>query len=285
MSLVDLHVHSTHSADGLSSIAEYSRDARALDLVELGFCEHADFDPRDRSYDTLDLQRYDEEMAAARATISGVRLRQGVEITYQAGLESQIRAWLADRTWDYVIASVHLVDYVDGWAMVSESMAVKAYFAAHSLREAYEPYFEELWRAARSGLGDVLGHLDLVKRFGVTKYGPFDPTAFADEIRSVLQAVIGAGMGLEINTSGWRQVPGEPYPSLTILRWYRELGGEILTIGSDAHHVNQLGNGCAEALNLACEAGFRAITTFEARQPHWLAAQELLRSNREDKAF
>lgn len=78
------------------------------------------------------------------------------------------------------------------------------------------------------------------------------------------------GVGLEINTSGLRQAPGETYPGLEILRWYKELGGQILTVGSDAHTVEDLGIGVANALDLAREAGFEAITLFEKREPRQL---------------
>lgn len=273
--MIDLHVHSTCSADGRTSIAEYARRAQELGLAEVGLCEHVDFDPRDRAYDYLNLTRYDREMAAARATAPQIRLRQGVEITYQACLEAEIRAWLAGRRWDYVIASVHLVDYDDGWALISEPSAMEAYFGRHSQRQAYLPYFEELLRAARSSLGDVLGHFDLVKRYGVERYGRFEPEAFADEIRAVLRAAVEAGVGLEINTSGLRQAPGEPYPGLTVLRWYHEMGGEILTIGSDAHRVEHLAAGVGEALELAWAAGFKAVAVFEARAPRWIPIEDL----------
>lgn len=270
MTLVDLHVHSTCSADGVSSPADHARRALALELAEVGFCEHVDFDPRDQGYGFLDPARYDREMAVAQEMVPGVRLRQGVEITYQAGREQEIRTWLAGSTWDYVVASVHLVDYVDGWAIVSEPGAMGAYFTTHSRRQAYAPYFEELLRAAQSGLGDVLGHLDLIKRYGASRYGPFEPDAFEDEIRAVLCAAVESGTGLELNTSGLRQAPGEPYPTLEVLRWYRQLGGEILTVGSDAHHVGDLGTGIAEALEMARAEGFRAISTFEQRQIRWI---------------
>jgi histidinol-phosphatase (PHP family) len=259
----DLHVHSTRSADGASSIADYARQATCLGLAEVGFCEHADFDARDRSYGTLDLARYDRELAEARALVPGVRLRQGVEITYQASLSAQIAAWLAARRWDYVVASVHLVDYADGWSIISEPAATAAYFRGHSQRQAYQPYFEEVLRAVQSGLGNVLGHLDLVKRHGTGVYGPLDPAAFEEEIRSVLWAMVERDMALEVNTSGLRQAPGEPYPALTVLRWYREMGGELLTLGSDAHHAGDLGAGLVEGAALARTAGFEAVVTFD----------------------
>lgn len=268
--LLDLHVHSNCSVDGGSSILEYGRQAEGLGLAEIGFCEHVDLDPRDQGFDCLNLAQYDQEMAAARSAIHGVRLRQGVEITYQAGLESRIASWLTRHVWDYVVASVHLVDYDDGWVLVSESGSVDAYFATHSQDEVYGPYFEELLRAAQSGLGDLLGHLDLVKRYGVDQYGPFLPSIFEEEIRAILQAAIATGTGLELNTSGWRQAPGECYPALTVLRWYRELGGEVVTVGSDAHHRRQLATGIVEALDLIRVAGFQAIATFEERRLSWL---------------
>ena len=267
---VDLHVHSTCSGDGASSIAEYARRAAALGCAEVGFCEHVDFDPRDQDYGYLDTSDYARQVAHARALAPGIQLRQGVEVAYQACLEDEIRTWLAVQTWDYVVASVHLVDYADGWAIVSEPVSTDVYFANHSQRQAFLPYFEELLRAAQSGLGDLLGHLDLIKRYGVAHYGPFQPTAFEEEIRAVLRKMIEQGMGLEINTSGLRQNPREPYPALTVLRWYRELGGEILTAGSDAHHADDLGAGISQALDLAQEAGFRALATFEQRRVHWI---------------
>ncbi len=268
--LVDLHVHSTCSADGISSIGEYARRALSLQMAEVGFCEHVDLDPRDRSYGFLDLARYDREIATARDGTPGLQLRQGIEITYQSNLEEELASWLARRTWDYVVVSVHLVDYADGWAMISEPGAMGAYFADHSERQAYGPYFAELLRAAQSRLGDLLGHLDLVKRYGARHYGSLDPVTFEPEIRAILRAAAQNGMGLEVNTSGLRQSPGEPYPALTVLRWFRELGGEIITVGSDAHQVDDLGRGITQALAMAREAGFRAIATFEEGQVRWI---------------
>jgi histidinol-phosphatase (PHP family) len=275
---IDLHVHSTYSVDGVSSIGELARLAADLGLHEVGFCEHADFDPRDIGHNHLDLVSYDQAIATARSTVPRLRLRQGVEITYQSSREQEIQTWLAGHTWDYVVAAVHLVDYEDGWAIVSEPGAMAAYFQTHEQRQAYTPYFEELYRAAKSGLGDLLGHLDLIKRYGVRHYGAFEPTCFEDEIRAVLSTAIDEGTGLEINTSGLRQAPGEPYPGLRILRWYRELGGEILTVGSDAHGIKDLGSGVREAVALAQQAGFRAMATFEQRRIQWIDLDVLVRA-------
>jgi histidinol-phosphatase (PHP family) len=256
---IDLHVHSTCSGDGVSTIAEHARRAADLGLRAVGFCEHADFDPRDRSYRTLDLD-------AARLLAPGVDLAQGVEITYQASREAEIGAWLDERPWDYVVVSVHLVDYADGWTMVSEARAIPDYYSTHTQRESYRPYFEELWRAVRSGLGNVLGHFDLVKRYGAAHYGAFDPADLEQEIRAVLHVAAATGMALEINTSGLRQAPGETYPGLQVLHWFRQEGGRLVTIGSDAHQAADLAAGTGQALELARAAGLAVVTSFHHRQ-------------------
>jgi histidinol-phosphatase (PHP family) len=165
---------------------------------------------------------------------------------------------------------VHLVEDGREWAMVSEEGRCERYFARRSVREAYQPYFAEARRAVESGLFDLIGHLDLAKRYGVRYYGPFDLSLFAAEIREILKLAVERGVGLEINTSGLRQAPHETYPGLEVLRWYRELGGQVLTIGSDAHSVKDLGKGIAEAFGLAREAGFEAVTLFEKREPRRL---------------
>jgi histidinol-phosphatase (PHP family) len=266
---VDLHIHSTCSVDGRSTISEYAQQAKRLGMLEVGFCEHVDFDPRDHDCGFLNTESYDRELALAREVVPDLSLRQGVEVSCQQSRQDEIRAWLRTHPWDYVMLSVHLVDYADGWAIVSVPSSSKEYFSTHSIREAFEPYFEELLFAAGSGLGDILGHFDLIKRYGSACYGPFDPLPFKDQIHGILEKAVENGVGLEINTSGWRQAPGESYPGRDILRWYRGLGGEILTVGSDAHHALDLGAGSNLALTLARETGFRAICSFANRQIRW----------------
>jgi histidinol-phosphatase (PHP family) len=170
---------------------------------------------------------------------------------------------------------VHLVEDGQEWAMISEEGKCEGYFAQRSVCEAYQPYFAEVRRAVESGLFDLIGHFDIAKRYGVRCYGPFDLSLFAAEVRESLELAVERGVGLEINTSGLRQAPHETYPGLEVLRWYRELGGRILTIGSDAHLVKDLGKGISDALDLAREAGFEAITLFEKREPRQLRITDL----------
>ena len=273
--LVDYHLHSTCSVDGFSSIADYCQRASELGFVEIGFCEHADFDPRDWGYDYFDYPAFRRQIETQRERFGrSLSVRAAVEVTYQASKEQEIALFLADKRLDYVIGSVHLVEdaasLTADWAMISEAEGCKHYFEQRTVQAAYRPYFAELRRAAASGLFDVIGHFDLVKRYGVSYYGPFDPAAFAYGIHDILKLMVDKGVGLEINTSGLRQPPRETFPGLAVLKRYRQLGGEILTVGSDAHSAADLGRGIAQAVALARQAGFRAVALFDERRLRWL---------------
>jgi histidinol-phosphatase (PHP family) len=121
---------------------------------------------------------------------------------------------------------------------------------------------------------DVLGHLDLVKR-DARKFGkPYDgPGPYADMIRTALRAIVERGKGIEINTSPLRKGLTEPCPSLDILRWYRELGGEVLTLGSDAHTPDAIGADFEPVLEMAQAAGFARLARFERRQLTWMSTE------------
>lgn len=294
---VDYHLHSTCSEDAFSSIADYCQRASELGFAEIGFCEHADFDPRDRSYGCFDYAAFRGQIETQRERSGhNLAVRAAVEVTYQASREQEIARFLADKRLDYVVGSVHLVEDVAtltaaltkdaaaltasltkdaasltaDWAMISERDRCRRYFEERTVQAAYRPYFAELRRAVASGLFDLIGHFDLVKRYGVNYYGPFDPAAFADQIHDILELAVDRGVGLEINTSGLRQPPRETFPGLAILRRYRQLGGEILTVGSDAHSTADLGRGIPQAVALARQAGFRAIALFERGELRWM---------------
>lgn len=269
--MLDYHLHSTCSVDGISTIAQYCRCAAEQKFIEIGFCEHADFDPRDRGCGFFDYTFFRRQIEAQRERYGdSLAIRAAVEVTYQASLEKEIRAFLEGKELDYVVGSVHLVEDEQGWAIVSEEGRCERYFTGRSVHEAYQPYLGEMRRAVESDLFDLIGHLDLAKRYGVRYYGPFAPSLFAAEVREILKLAVERGVGLEINTSGLRQAPQETYPGLEVLKRYRELGGRILTVGSDAHTVEELGKGIAQALDLAREAGFETITLFEKREPRQL---------------
>jgi histidinol-phosphatase (PHP family) len=260
---VDCHLHTAaFSCDAKATLDGLAARAQQLELDLLTTTEHVDFDPRDGCYGHYDQARHMAQREQIRARPFGqLKVLIGVEVDYQVQYEAGARGFLEDVAYDFVIGSVH---YAGGEFIFGPT------FLRGPERAGYEAYFEQALHAVRSGLFDVLGHLDIVKRYGVEHYGPFQPGRYGEQIDALLRACVETGTGIEINTSGYRGPPGEPFPSLPVLRRYRELGGELLTVGSDAHTVEDLWRDVPLALELAAQAGFRAITVFVDRQPLWL---------------
>jgi len=235
--------------------------------MRLGFShacptEHADFHPPDPCYGRLDMVTYSRALAACRQKFAGqMVVLQGIEVDYQSRYDGAVRAFLAQHSVDFAIGSTH---YADG------HFVVDALLEAYDADTAYRRYFQAVRETAASGLFDVLGHLDLLKRYGIPRWGSYSRRPYVDDIEAILQAAVGSGTGLEINTSGLRQAPAETFPDLHTLRRYRELGGEIVTLGSDAHQPAHVGQHIHQGLALAQVAGFKAIAVFIERTPHWL---------------
>jgi len=118
---------------------------------------------------------------------------------------------------------------------------------------------------------DIIAHLDLLKRYAVGNIGNYKLSDYHDVIEAILQTAITRHIGIEINTSGWRGGAGEPFPSKEVLQLYRQMGGELLTIGSDSHFVEHTGAEISDAIQLAKECGFKAIYTYNQRQPQAVA--------------
>ena len=260
---VDCHLHTAaFSCDARATLRGLIARAGEIGLELLTTTEHVDFDPRDDCYAHYDQARHVAQREWVRERSFGkLRVLIGVEVDYQSRYEGEVRDFLNGAAYDLVIGSVH---YAGGAFLFGP-----AFFEAPE-GTSYAAYFEQALRAVRSGLFDVLGHLDIVKRYGVEHYGPFQPARYAGQIDALLRACVETGTGLEINTSGYRGPPGEAFPSLPVLKRYRELGGELLTIGSDAHTVADLGRDIPLAIELARQAGFTRIAAFVDRQPFWL---------------
>ena len=131
-----------------------------------------------------------------------------------------------------------------------------------------ERYFAEIYDMCKWGKFDVLGHLTYCLRYMKIRNG-ITPNMkiFEEIIAESLRTLADKGKGIEINTSGIRQGAGATFPSLRYIRLFRELGGKIISIGSDAHKVRDLGANIAEGTELARAAGFNEICYFKKRKP------------------
>ena len=133
--------------------------------------------------------------------------------------------------------------------------------------ESYSRYFKEVNKVCTSPYIDVVAHLDLMKRYAFNTNGNFDFNEYVDMIKEVLTNIIKSGKGIEVNTSTLRSVVNETMPSVDILKLYHELGGTIITVGSDAHKSEDVGAGIRESIEVLKNIGFKNIYRFENRKP------------------
>jgi histidinol-phosphatase (PHP family) len=252
---LDSHLHTDRSSDADVPIDAYAAAAVARRIPELAITDHIDFDPRWPNYrpDTAERERV-VRAAAERWAPLGVAIRFGLEVTYESAREDDIREHLARWPYDFVIGSVHV-----GADSPYHVARIERWVAGKTIEAIIAPYFAEVLAAARSGLFDTLGHLDFVKRYVADH---LSPAAFAERIdlyEPILRALVETGTGLEVNTSGLRQAPRETYPGPAVVARFRELGGERVTAGSDAHRLDWFAHGLEEGYRVAAEAGFERL--------------------------
>ncbi len=239
------------------------RRAVALGLRQIAFTEHVDYVPVDAGYGFFRPADYLEAVDRCREAFAGrLTVLSGAEIGEFHRYRPSADALLTAHSFDVVIGSLHWVGEDPVFGM--------AFFRARDVDSAYSSYLVELERMCREGGFDVLGHLDFVKRAGFDVYGQYDVTRYEDLIRQVLSALVENRIALEVNTASLRCPVAQLSPCETVLRWYREAGGELLTFGSDAHDPGNLAAGWDTAIQAARAAGFSRLTTYSERQPQWV---------------
>jgi len=202
----------------------------------------------------LDIAGYWESVDRCRAAFPGLRIESGVELGEPNLFPDQAARLLAHRPLDRVLGSQHTVE-VDGELVdISVPEVLSPEHAASRFRRYLVLTLELVKSAAPFA---ILTHLDYPKRFWPHATVPFDEADFEDEYRAVLAALARSGRTLEVNSSRAMGAPRAPCPGLVPLRWWRELGGEAISFGSDAHRPDDLAAGLAEAAAIAEAAGFR----------------------------
>lgn len=265
--MIDLHTHSWRCRHGSGTAPEYLDAARAAGIRVLAFTEHLPLsaeliaaDPSAASYamPEAELPEYVEEVLALRersAAEGGPEVLLGIEADLHPGHEEHVERLLQQHPFDVVLGSVH---YVDGWAFDDPDR--QDGYASWDTMALWEHYFADVGAAARTGLVDVLGHLDLVKKFG---YVPQED--LTDLYSRTAEDIAAAGVTVEINTAGLRKPCAELYPGPALLA---ELAGRgvPLTVGSDAHSPDEVGAGWAEARRALAAVGVTALSVFRRRQ-------------------
>lgn len=275
--LIDCHNHTHNSPDGENeSVLERCARAAELGIGVLAVTDHcevnrffslAHYGVEPNGYDTYDFGRdfelsMQENTAAKAHTPAGVKLLCGIELgqaTHELALAEHV---YADVRLDFVIGSMHQLPGWDDFAFLDYSKVDAAALFHENL--------QEIARLASTDTYDVLGHITYALRYMAAAGVHLELAPYREELAEIFQIVIAKGKGIEINTSGLRQAYGDTFPNLECLKLYRDLGGEILTIGSDAHSNLDLGKGIAQGLDIARAAGFTNISYFEKHEPQFL---------------
>ena len=260
----DCHNHSNCSPDGDNSVLEMRLRAGELGLWAHTLTDHCECQKFPTRYRPR-VQRAWEEMAAQlpREGENLPRFYWGIELGQPNQDEAAAREALAGRDYDFIIGSIHNIRGFEDFFYLDYSQLEPGY-----IDQLLATYWEEELEVIRWGEFDSLGHLTYPLRYIEGDHGiPVDLKRHQEAIDQVFRALIQNGKALEVNTSGLRQKIGRTLPDLPLLRRYRELGGELVTLGSDAHSTKDLGRGIDEGMDLLKEAGFRYFALYEQRRP------------------
>jgi histidinol-phosphatase (PHP family) len=255
----DYHMHTPLCRHARGEPVEYVKRAIELGFEEIGFSDHSpmprdDFDNWRMRFDQLD--EYVEKIRKVQQDFPQLTIRLALEVDYLPGGEDWIRELAARHPWDYFIGSVHYVS--DSWA-IDDPQKLSEWKNRNSF-EVWSAYFERLTKAAESKLFEIIGHVDLPKKFG---HRP--PQNYAPLHKKFLEAAKKSDCAIELNTAGLRKDCGEIYPSREILQLAFQKGVPI-TFGSDAHAPEEVGMNFAEAIQLAREVGYRECRRFAQRK-------------------
>jgi histidinol-phosphatase (PHP family) len=265
---LDAHLHTNLSPDSDVPIDAFARQALERGIDELAITDHVDFEPGTPAYAFTTFAQRERLVrdAAERWAPRGVAIRFGVELTYDRRFEDDIRDHLRTHAYDFVIGSVHVYR-----SSPYEANRVARFVEGKSLHEIVAPFFDEVAAAARSGLFDALGHLDFVKRYLSPHVTPAQLAVAPELYDPILRALVDSGTALEVNTSGLRQAAAETYPSAAIVARFRELGGERVSVGSDAHRADAFAWGLADGYDHVRSAGFPALSFRRGGAPEIVA--------------
>ncbi|MBB3113160.1 histidinol-phosphatase (PHP family) [Paenibacillus phyllosphaerae] len=260
---IDYHTHHVRCGHAVGTLEEYVKQGVAIGLDQLGLSDHMPLlhvDPAtyypEMAMAMEELPRYVEEAFSLKEKYKGqIDIRVGLEGDYIEGSEEAIERIVKAYPWDYVIGSVHFLGTWD----ISDFRQTHEWEGKDKLA-VYEQYYDAVQKACATGFYDYIGHIDVIKRFG------FKPDADVTHLEdAALAAVKANNLAIELNASGLRMPVAEMFPSRRMLENALALGIP-LTIGSDAHQPERLGQYLDEARMVLKEVGFTQLATYEGRK-------------------
>lgn len=264
----DCHLHSSFSGDSDTPMEEMVLQGLSQNLNTLCFTEHNDSDFPDApdlkgEAFLLNVDSYLYDLARLKEKYAGrIRLLFGVELGLQPEAMRQNAVFAKSHEFDFIIGSSHVCHGRDPY--------YPDFFEGRDDGEAYLEYFESVLENIKKFSNfDVYGHLDYVVRYGRTKDAGYSYLKYRDVLDEILKQLLDKGKGLELNTGGIKSGMRDFHPCTDILKRYRELGGEIVTVGSDSHDAGDMAAHFDRAAGVLKACGFEYYCVFEKRAPEF----------------
>lgn len=259
-----MHVHTSDSPDADIAAWKLVQKGKENNLGGIGFVAHLDLNPEDCCYGSFDADTYDESINRARSeSVGRLSVLKGLEVGEPHVYEKQVKDLIDYSNYDFITGALHSVE---GIGMVLG----REVFSDRDPMEIVEEYYTETLRMVEISDIDILAHMGLFRRglaLAGLKYDFNEMQLWPEIIDSILKVLIERRIALELNTSGLRRAEKITYPVPAILERFRELGGTLVTLGSDTHREPHVFFGLERGAVLLLETGFKEIYTFVDRVP------------------
>lgn len=271
MILSDYHMHSHYSGDSKTPTIDMINKSIELGLKNICFTEHYDplfpcYKEEEKGMFDLDLDKYLSFANKCKADSnlqSNINVNFGMELGIYPGIYDICREITSNNTFDFIICSSHTAGKIDPY--------YPEYWNNYSTIEGATIYFEEILENINNFKEfDVYGHLDYCLRYTNSTLEERMLQNYKDVIHEIFKVLIENGKGIEINSGGKRSKIKEFNPSLDYIKMYKEMGGEIITFGSDAHDPSNIAFASNDATEVLKSAGFKYYSIFKNRKPEFI---------------
>lgn len=259
MRKIDYHMHTHFSTDSEASPKEHILKAIEMGLDEICFTDHKDFDYPECPFD-LDVEDYFYELKKLQEEFKNqIHIKIGLEIGLDVEYVDEINQFVNSHPYDYVIGSIHVIHQ-------TEFFDPALYFQNKTKEEAHREFFLNTLECVQTfDCFDCLGHFDYISRYGPYDDKSVDHSLYQSIIDEILKTIINKGKGIEVNTSGYKTRKTCGFPTFEQVQRYYDLGGRIITVGTDSHTSDRVGEHVEEVISKYQEIGFDDVSTFTKR--------------------
>ena len=259
MRVIDYHMHTHFSGDSEANPREHVLKAIEMNLDEICFTDHRDFDYTIDSFE-LDVENYYQEIQSLKEEFKDqIKIKWGIEMGLDLDHQEEIENLIQQYPFDFVIGSNHLIHQKEFYYC--------EFFKGKTKEQAHREFFEETLKCVKAfDCFNVLGHLDYIVRYGPYEDKTVDHQKYQDIIDEIFKTLIQKGKGIEVNTSGYRDLKTCGFPNFEQVQRYYDLEGRIITIGTDSHTSERVGENCLNVAKKYQEIGFDDVSTFTQRK-------------------